>query len=83
MKTKSALLALAVVALLAAPAYAQEDAAVPADQFTQLDANADGALSLEEVGDADAFKTADADANGSVTKEEWDAAQAPAEDLGQ
>lgn len=83
MKTKTALLALAVVTLLAAPAYAQEDAAATPDQFAQLDANADGTLSQEEVADAEAFKAADADGNGSVTKEEWEAAQAPAEEIGQ
>lgn len=85
MKVKSTLLAFAVVMLLGAPAFAQEDAAVavPADQFTQLDANADGALSPEEFTDAEAFKAADADADGTVTKEEWDAAQAPAEEVGE
>lgn len=83
MKIKSALLALAVVTLLGAPAFAQEDAAAPSSQFTQLDANADGTLSQEEVADVEAFKAADADANGTVTAEEWEAAQAPAEEIGQ
>ncbi len=70
---KKLVLTLAAIGFAVAPALAQE-----AD-FTKVDANADGQVSLQEATTAgwtwteDQFKQADADASGGLSSEEFKA----------
>ena len=78
MKTKI-ILAMVLGFAVSGYAFAQDDAAAPADQFATLDADQDGNLSPEEVKDvqgiSDKFSELDADGNGSIQPAELAAAQ--------
>ncbi|MFZ1813811.1 MAG: hypothetical protein WBO55_02960 [Rhizobiaceae bacterium] len=73
---KKLVVALALSGLVAAPAFAAEM------DFAKVDADANGAVSMEEATAAgwewseDQFKAADADADGSLNAEEFTAASA-------
>jgi opacity protein-like surface antigen len=70
---KKVVLALGLAALLAGPALAQEM------DFTAVDADGDGQVTMEEAAGAgwdwteEQFKAADADGNGVLSQEEFEA----------